>query len=75
MAKERLSIFQYYILSKLCQAEDACIGKGEIYEFFGTITESERVVISRSLKRLRERGFIESGNMKYKDSKIQLVKE
>ncbi len=75
MAKERLSIFQYYILSKLCQAADNCIGKGEIYEFFGVVTESERVVVSRSLKRLRERGFIEGGNMKYKDSKIQLVKE
>lgn len=74
MAKERLSILQYYILGKLCEAENNCIGRGDIYEFFGDDAKSTRVVVSRSLRRLRERGLIEC-NMRYKNPKIQLVKE
>jgi len=75
MAKERLSELQYYILGKLCEAEGNYIDRNEIYEFFGsTATKSERVVVSRSLKRLREKGFIYC-QMKYKSSKIKLRKE
>lgn len=74
MAKERLSKLQYYILSKLCEAENNCIGRNEIYEFFGSETKSERVVVSRSLKRLREKGLIDC-KMRYKNSKIRLKEE
>ena len=75
MAKERLSELQYYILGKLCEAEGNYIDRSEVYEFFGGLaTKSERVVVSRSLKRLREKGFIEC-QMKYKSSKIKLRKE
>jgi len=75
MAKERLSLLQYYILAKLCEAEGNYIDRNEVYEFFGGMaTESERVVVSRSLKRLREKGLIDC-QMKYKSSKIRLRKE
>ena len=76
MAKERLSELQYYILGKLCEAEGNYIDRSEVYEFFkGSVgTESNRVVVSRSLKRLREKGLIEC-QMKYRSSKIELRKD
>jgi len=58
MAKERLSLLQYYILSRLCEAENNCIGRAEIYEFFGNDEPSTRVIVCRSLRRLKEKGFI-----------------
>jgi len=58
MAKERLSLLQYYILSRVCEAENNCIGRGEIYEFFGDDKPSTRVIVCRSLRRLKEKGFI-----------------
>jgi len=71
MAKERLSLLQYYILSKLCEAKDNSISRREIYEFFGDDKPSTRVIVSRSLKRLKEKGLIDC-NMRYKNPKIWL---
>ena len=59
MSEDRFSLLQYFILSKLCQAKDGCIHRNTIYkEFLGTETKSKRAVLCRSLKRMRERGFI-----------------
>lgn len=71
MTKERLSLLQYYILGKLCEAKDNCIDRGEVYEFFGNDTPSTRVIVSRSLRRLKEKGFIDC-KMRYKNPKIRL---
>jgi len=60
MAKERLSKLQKWILVEASQAAYFCISKNEIYnKFWGQQTQINRVILSRSLKRLQETGYIE----------------
>lgn len=74
MAKDRFSELQRLILSKLCQAEDNCIHRDEVYSLLeGKTIESDRGVVCRSLRRLKERGLIKC-NMRH-SPKIWLHKE
>lgn len=72
MAKERFSKLQKWILKKLRSSKGGSINTDDIYaKFFGQKTEAARVSLSRSLKRLKERGLIEY-NLYY-NKRIKLV--